>query len=208
VSRVADHREAARRSLIQAARTHLTRGDDLSPLVIDDICKQVGIHPKAFGAIYESQSALFDDIHAALIEECRVRLVGAVDTFQPTGSAGDLRGIAVAVANARPLTRAGFLFRLGRRQRALTREGEGLSIAASERLFTMAVADIVTALVGRLDRQLIWRPSLATRIILDTYERSFEAWLLDGHDEEDFVDSTYIGWTLPELLERMSATRA
>lgn len=40
--------------------------------------------------------------------------------------------------------------------------------------------------------------------ILDTYERSFEAWVLGGHEESDFPDSSYVRRTLPTLLEELS----
>ena len=46
---------------------------------------------------------------------------------------------------------------------------------------------------------------LAVRVIVDTYERSFESWLLMGNREEDFDASPYATRTLPVLLRETSA---
>lgn len=42
-------------------------------------------------------------------------------------------------------------------------------------------------------------------MIVSTYERSFETWLLEGRDEATFAESSYVKGTLPDLLRRMTA---
>ncbi|TFC72040.1 hypothetical protein E3O45_13610 [Cryobacterium sp. TMS1-20-1] len=45
-------------------------------------------------------------------------------------------------------------------------------------------------------------------VILDTWERSFEAWLLSSYTESNFSESPYIARTLPALLEQVSERRS
>lgn len=59
-------------------------------------------------------------------------------------------------------------------------------------------------LMMKLDRRFAWPAVLAVRVIVDTYERSFENWLLTGNREEDFDASPYATRTLPVLMRGTS----
>lgn len=100
------------------------------------------------------------------------------------------------------------IIRAERRSRAL-RTGEGdRTVTAAERRFVSALTGVFDELLPKLDRTFSWNPTLAVRVILDTWERSFEAWLLDGHTESNFSESPYIARTLPALLEQVSERRS
>ena len=58
--------------------------------------------------------------------------------------------------------------------------------------------------MAKLDRAFVWPPRLAVRVILDTFERSFEAWLLSGNPEAGFPSSLYVRRTLPTILEELT----
>jgi len=78
-------------------------------------------------------------------------------------------------------------------------------VVLAERRFLAALADVITQMMTKLGREFAWPPALAVRVILDTYERSFEAWLMGGYPESQFSSSSYVQRTLPSLLEQLSA---
>jgi hypothetical protein len=82
--------------------------------------------------------------------------------------------------------------------------GGGVAAAAAVRSFVERLVPVFEDLIGKLDRRFTWSPMLAVRVIVDTYERSFESWLLMGNREEDFDASPYAMRTLPVLLRGTS----
>jgi AcrR family transcriptional regulator len=204
-ARYTARREDARRRLVVAGRVQLAGFGQLVPATIVDICAQVGVSQAAFRGFFPNDDAFFDAIHDSLVEECADRLRACVDAFEPSAS-GDtaLVEASAALANSWPLTRGGMLIRSNRRNRGIRDNADGLVIARAERMFVGALLGVFTDLMTRLGRVFTWEPKLAVRVILDTYERSFEMWLLSGNEELDFSSSSYIRRTLPELLGQMS----
>lgn len=181
-------------------------GAEVDARLIDDVCSQAGVTPLMFRALFASDGDFLDAINDALVDECGSRLAAAVSAFRLGDSGGDaLAHAAVVLAEARPLTRGGMLFLAGRRLRAL-RDARGAErIARAERLYAARLLSTFGELMTRLERVFTWPPLLAVRVILETYERSFEMWIAAGCDEEAFSASPYIRSTLPRLLEAMSA---
>lgn len=204
-------RARAEERLISAARIALGSGRGVSPELIADICEQGGVSPTAFRSFFPDDDALLDAVGARLVDECATRLRSAVDGFEPGAAGGDqaegdpLDAAGLLLARAWPLDRGGLLIRAERRLRALTDARSGDAAAAVEREFVDRLVPILADLMTAVGRRFTWPPKLAVRVIIDTYERSFETWLLTGHDEEDFGDSPYAQRTLPSLLRETSA---
>ncbi len=77
----------------------------------------------------------------------------------------------------------------------------------SERAFLPALLDAFELLLSRIDREFEWQPALAVRVVILTYERSFESWILAGGNESSFSESSYVRNTLPALLLGVSRQR-
>jgi len=123
----------------------------------------------------------------------------------PAGSdREDLAAAAAVLALARPLDRGGLIIRAHRRLNGLRNPGNADSVAEAERRFLGELVDIFAALVAKTGRRFTWNKHLAARVIVDTYERSFEAWMLAGNDEHRFHESSYIRGTLPVLLAELT----
>jgi hypothetical protein len=184
----------ARRRLVTAARVHLSSADAIGPRFVDVLCRQVGMHPRSFNVLFESDEAFLDAVHDSFVADCATRLRGGVEGFTPSTPHLALGEAAVALAASWPLDRASLLIRAERRIRALRTGAGGAAVAA-----------IFEQLAQRAGRRFTWSPVLAVWVILDTYERSFESWLLEDHAEGDFAASPYVQRTLPSLLAEMSA---
>ncbi|MBN9605571.1 MAG: hypothetical protein J0G30_03055 [Actinomycetales bacterium] len=203
-------RARAAERLVSAARIALGSGRGVSAELVADICEQSGVATSAFRGFFPDDDALLDAVGQRLVDECATRLRSAVDGFDPGGAgdptAGDpLDAAGLLLARAWPLDRGGLLIRAERRLRALTDARSGDAAAAVEREFVDRLVPILSDLMTAVGRRFTWAPKLAVRVIIDTYERSFETWLLTGNDEEDFADSPYARRTLPALLRETSA---
>lgn len=202
-------RARAAERLVSAARIALGTGRGVSAELVADICEQSGVATSAFRGFFPDDDALLDAVGQRLVDECATRLRSAVDGFDP-GGAGSAEGdpldaAGLLLARAWPLDRGGLLIRAERRLRALTDARSGDAAAAVEREFVDRLVPILSDLMTAVGRRFTWAPKLAVRVIIDTYERSFETWLLTGNNEEDFADSPYARRTLPALLRETSA---
>lgn len=199
------HRQDVVRRITRAARASLSSGAELGDAVIADVCEQIGMHPRGFRNFFPTNDALLDAINDDLVEECASRLRHGVEEFRPTalGDVGFLEA-AIALARAWPLDRSGLIIRASRRVRALRDVNSGQSALDGDRRYVGELTDVLSLLMQRLQREFAWPTTLAVRVILDTYERSFEAWVLAGHDENDFPDAPYVQRTLPRLLSEVS----
>lgn len=180
----------------------------LSDELCAEACVQTGVHPSAFRTLFQTDDALYERVVGSLDEECRLRLRAAVAEFTTEADASDHEGLVAAAAclvRARPLDRSSLMIRSERRLAALRSPGGGEMITEADRRLVAASIDTFEVLVSKLGRRFLWPPRLAVRIIFDSYERSFEAWILRGGDDNDFLSSRYARRTLPQMLEQMSS---
>jgi AcrR family transcriptional regulator len=209
VSRIEIQRQAVMARLATAARVPLAESGGVTPQLIDDVCRQVGVHPHSFRALFPDDDAFLDAVTDGLVEDCAARLRGGVAAFEPSaeaagGSSAAFAEAAVALADSWPLDRDGMLIRADRRARALRRSDGGSAVLKAEKLFLDALVDVHSELMAKLGRRFAGSPVRSVRVILDTYERAFETWLLTGADAAGFHSSPYVQRTLPTLLENMS----
>lgn len=230
MSRGSEQRQVTIDRLTRAARVALGSGRALDDRLIADICEQNGVHPTAFRRFFPTDDALLDAVNEQLVHDCVSRLRSAVDAFDAVsipgaevggepGAGREVDGDAEAseatpdpveiaarmLADSWPLDRGGLIIRAQRRLRALTSQaGGGDAAAAAERSFVERLVPVFEDLMGKLDRRFTWSSTLAVRVVVDTYERSFESWLLMGNREEDFDASPYATRTLPVLLRGTS----
>lgn len=205
VNKIDEQRAVIRQRLVTAARLHLSSGGALSPALVHDICRQVGVHPHGFRSAFASEDSFLDAINESLVEECAARLRARVDAFVAVKDADEsISQACIALADSWPLTRGGVVIRANRRLRALE-AGEGGSAAEAERRFVVELLSIFGELMRRLGREFTWPSKLAVRVILDTYERSFEAWVMNGNEELAFSSSPYVQKTMPIILTNLSA---
>jgi AcrR family transcriptional regulator len=209
VSRIEIQRQAVMARLATAARVPLAESGGVTPQLIEDVCRQVGVHPHSFRALFPDDDAFLDAVTDQLVEDCAARLRGGVAAFEPSaeaagGSSVAFAEAAVALADSWPLDRDGMLIRADRRARALRRSDGGSAVLKAEKLFLDALVDVHSELMAKLGRRFAGSPVRSVRVILDTYERAFETWLLTGADTAGFHSSPYVQRTLPTLLENMS----
>jgi AcrR family transcriptional regulator len=202
--RTAPRRDEIRRRVVVAARVSLAAGGGVDQRLVTDVCEAVGIRPNAFRQLFATDDELFDAVHASLVEETAQRLRARVDEFVPGDPSTVFEDAARALAEAWPLERGGVTIRAERRARALAGRVDGAALLAAERQFTRELHAILDDLIHLLGRRFEPSASLAVRVVLDTFERSFEAWVLEGHPDSGFPESPYVRRTLPTLLERLS----
>ncbi|WP_400995615.1 hypothetical protein [Agromyces sp. GXQ0307] len=220
MSRGSEQRQVTVDRLTRAARVALGSGRALDDGLIADICEQNGVDPKAFRRFFATDDELLDAVNEQLVHDCVSRLRSAVDAFdaihvvepEDRGEVGGAADAATALevaarmlADSWPLDRGGLIIRAQRRLQALTSQGgDGDAAAAAERSFVERLVPVFEDLMAKLDRRFTWSSTLAVRVVVDTYERSFESWLLMGNREEDFDASPYATRTLPVLLRGTS----
>lgn len=199
------HRDRTVKRVARAARVALSAGRGVSPELIADVCAQIGLHPHAFRTLLPTDDDLLDEVNEILVSECADRLKAGIARFRPVGS-GDAVFVqaAEALAASWPLDCAGLTIRAERRFRALRDGRHGNAAVAGDRRFAAELAGVFEDLMVVLGRKFAWPPPLAVRVIIDTYERSFEAWVLDGNPESQFEESPFVQRTLPTLLREMS----
>ncbi len=197
-------RATTKRRITAAARVALSSGGMVTEHLIADVCEQVGVHHQAFRVFFPIDDELLDAVNDLLVDECADRLRGGVARFSPTNGASSFVEASIALAKSWPLDRGGMIIRANRRLRALQGGDSGGRVVLAERRFVGALADVLTEMMTTLERRFSWQPALAVRVILDTFERSFEAWILSGRGESEFPTSPYVQRTLPTLLEELS----
>ncbi|MDJ0349601.1 hypothetical protein [Cryobacterium sp. PH29-G1] len=197
-------RDGARRRLTLAGRIALAGGGGVTPQLIADVCDQAGIHPRSFRTLYATDDAFLDAVQETLAVECAERLRSSFGAIAGLEDVQMLQAAAVALARSRPIDRGAVIIRSERRLRALRSPNDANALLAAEHRQLDALSAVVAELIGQLNRDALWPTSLAARIIIETYERSFEAWVFGGGDERDFHTSSYVTRTLPTLLSRMT----
>ena len=196
-----------KRRLVAGARLHAAvAGVGITPAIVADVCAQVGVSTSLFRRLFPSDAEFLDEINDLLVEECAARLAASVSRFRPAGGS-PFSDAASMLAHAHPLTRSGMHIRAHRRLRSLEIVEPGGRVAASERRYVAVLVDTIGELLSRLEREFQWPPILATRVVLDSYERSFELWIIGGGGEDDFSSSPYVARTLPRLLQEVSRPR-
>ncbi|NEN04996.1 hypothetical protein G3T36_03845 [Diaminobutyricibacter tongyongensis] len=195
--------------MVNAARASLPLDGSLTTQSIADICAQAGLNAGAFRQLFPSDQALLDAVHEVLVDECVQRLRSGVDRFatDATDSSDEsaIARAAVAIARSSPLDRTSLIIRSQRRVASLRSAAGMVEVAEGERMFITALAGVFADLFEKLHRRISWPTELAVRVILNTYERSFETWLLRGADETHFFESGYVRKTLPTILAQVSA---
>jgi AcrR family transcriptional regulator len=201
----ADERKAAlKHRVAHATRISLSAGHALDGRLIADISASVGVPPRSLRVLFPTDDALLDAVNDMLVDQCVDRLRAGVDRFTPESTESKFLDASRALAKSWPLDRGGIIIRADRRLNALKSSGGGEAAVAAERRFLGLLIDVLTDLMNKLGRTFSWPPALAVRVILDTYERSFEAWILGGNSEAEFHLSPYVERTLSTLLAELS----
>jgi hypothetical protein len=198
--RSAELQRRSRLLVARAARAALSFDGRLTAPTIEDACKQAGIHPHAYRVLFPTTEVLLDEIARLLVAESASRMERMIEQFVPAGDSDDLTRAAICLARSSPLDRAGLMIRVERRLAAVRRRDGGAAVEGSEDALIVVLADILNALLGKLGRRPSWPPHLLARVVLDTYERSFEGWLLGLNEESTFHESAYAREVLPLIL--------
>lgn len=197
--------DVVRHRLTTAARAALSWGDRLDRNVIVDVCVQAGVSVNGLRRLFPTDLELLESVHQELVRESADRLRVAVEQFVPPGDQSGFSRAAELLAAARPLDRGGVALRAQWRARAFTSSEWGAAFLRAERGYLRALSEILVELLVKLERRFVPSPGLGSRVVLDTFELSFSAWILDGRDELDFPLSPYVRASLPALLDQMSA---
>lgn len=199
--RSAELQRRSRLLVAKAARAALSFDGRLTAPTIEDACEQAGIHPHAYRVLFPTSEVLLDEITRILVAESADRMERMIEQFRPEGDhAEDLRRAAVCLARSSPLDRAGLMIRVERRIAAVRRREGGDAVEGSEDALIAVLADILNSLLGNVGRRPSWPPRLLARVVLDTYERAFEGWLLGLNEESRFHESEYVREVLPMIL--------
>ncbi len=201
-------RRAAEARVLTLARAVLPLSDGISDELVREICHQAGLNLPTFRTIFHSNDDLLRKVNQALVEECSARVAEAAEGFTPLPGESDLQAAARSLAEAWPMDWASLSIRSRERANAVSRRIGVSEVTASERRFMPALLDSFLTMVGRLEREFSWPPLLAVRVIILSYERSFEAWVMDGGDERTFASSPFVRRTLPEILDQVTSPLA
>lgn len=201
-------RQDARRRIVAAMRmSALLEGPD-APLTLDRIGESIDLPSRAVHGLFRDADDLLDELNEQLVEEAALRL-GSVEAAVTTAAGADpeqsVRALVDAVVRARPLERSGLIVRIERRRRALRQPGPRPSIRNAEGRFPAVLSGEIARLLAISGREPVTSVDVS-RVLLNCYERAFEAWLADGHDEADFAGSPFACETLPCLVLALSTS--
>ncbi|WP_217181024.1 hypothetical protein [Streptomyces sp. AC495_CC817] len=202
-------RRQRRARVIVLARAALPTWDGSLQELIAELRKEAGLSEGAFRTLFAEGRDLLRAVDHELIEECAQRVRSAATGFVPEQHPGEApeHALSVALARAHPLDWSSLTIRLRERQLAASTGVRSEDVMESERAFLPALLDAFELLLSRIDREFEWQPALAVRVVILTYERSFESWILAGGNESSFSESSYVRNTLPALLLGVSRQR-
>lgn len=195
-------REYAHGRIIRLARALLPITDRITDEFVHDLSNEVGIAPAAFRTLFPTNDDLLREVNQHLIQECMDRLRVLPDGV--LDGTVDLATAARSLATAWPIDWAGVTIRAKERAAALTNPQLAQTVLSAERSYAPAILEVLVELLRRTGRRFSWPPLLAARVVLLTYERSFEAWLMSGANERAFPESPYVRETLPRLLDQIT----
>ncbi len=195
-------REASRARVITLARILLPTWDGSLSALTAELSREAGIREVGFRALFPEDRDLLRAVDRELLEECAQRLRSAAERFDPAahGDENPEVALSVALAEARPLDWNSLTIRLRERQLATSTGIRSEDVIASEKAFLPALLEAFELLLARIGRRFEWQPALGVRVVILTYERSFESWVLAGGNEQSFSESPYVRQTLPALL--------
>ena len=200
--RVEATRSSNRSRIVTMARILLpTWNGSLSELRAQ-LQREAGFAEGPFRTLFPDDRDLLQAVDHALLEECAQRVRSAAEAFDPDAHSGEAPEVAlsVALAQAYPLDWSSLTIRLRERLLAASTGARSEDVLEAERAFLPALLDAFELLLGRIGRRFAWQPTLAVRVLILTYERSFESWIMSGGNEQSFARSSYVQQTLSELL--------
>lgn len=208
-SRVNASRRQSRARVITLARIMLPTWDGTLPALTAELRSEAGLGDGAFRTLFPTDRDLLHAIDLELLEECAHRVRSAAESFDPDQHPDQAPEVAMstALARARPLDWNSLTIRLRERQLAASTGARSEDVLESERAFLPALLDAFELLLSRIGRRFEWQPALGVRVVILTYERSFESWILSGGNEKSFPESSYVRHTLPALLLGVSRPR-
>lgn len=206
--RVEATRRANRARVITLARIMLPTWRGTLAALTAELRRESALGEGAFRTLFPTDRDLLHAVDVELLEECAQRVRAAAENFDPAEHEGEDLPLAlsVALAEARPLDWSSLNIRLRERQLAASTGARSEDVIESERAFLPALLDAFELLFSRIGRRFEWQPALGVRVVILTYERSFESWIMSGGNEQSFADSPYVRQTLPALLLGVSAT--
>ncbi|MGN8026836.1 hypothetical protein [Microbacterium sp. 22242] len=208
-SRVSASRRQSRARVITLARIMLPTWDGSLPALIAELRRESGLSDGAFRTLFPGDRDLLHAVDHELLEECARRVRSAAESFDPDAHPDVPPEVAIsaALARARPLDWSSLTIRLRERQLAAATGARSEDVMESERAFLPAMLEAFELLLSRIGRRFDWQPALGVRVVILTYERSFESWILSGGNEKSFPESSYVRHTLPQLLLGVSRPR-
>ena len=206
-SRVNASRRQSRARVITLARIMLPTWDGSLPALTAELRREAGLAEGAFRTLFPSDRDLLHAVDHELLEECAQRVRSAAESFDPDDHPGQSAEVAISavLARARPLDWSSLTIRLRERQLAASTGARSEDVIESERAFLPALLEAFELLLSRIGRRFEWQPALGVRVVILTYERSFESWILSGGNEKSFPESSYVRHTLPALLLGVSS---
>ncbi|MDT0156224.1 hypothetical protein Q9R19_01155 [Microbacterium sp. ARD32] len=205
--RVESTRRVNRSRVITFARIMLPTWDDTLAALTAELSREAGIGEGAFRTLFPADRDLLHAVDVELLEECAQRVRAAAESFDAAQHEGEdlTLALSIALAEMRPLDWSSLNIRLRERRLAAATGARSEDVIASERAFLPALLDAFELLLSRIGRRFEWQPALGVRVLILTYERSFESWIMSGGNEQSFPQSSYVRQTLPQLLLGVSA---
>jgi hypothetical protein len=205
--RVEATRRAGRARVITLARIKLPTWNGALSELTAELRGDAGLSDGALRTLFPTDRDLLRAEDDELLEEIAHRVRAAAERFDPAQHTDEElpHALAVALADARPLDWSSLNIRLRVRLLAASTGAHSEEVLASERAFLPTMLEAFELLLSRIHHRFTWSPALGVRVVILTYERSFESWIMSGRNEQSFAESSYIKHTLPELLLGMSA---
>lgn len=200
-------RRQSRARVITMARILLPTWDGSLPALTTELRRESGLGDGAFRTLFASDRDLLHAVDHELLEECAQRVRSAAESFDPAAHPDEPPEVAIsaALARARPLDWSSLTIRLRERQLAASTGARSEDVIESERAYLPALLEAFELLLSRIGRRFAWQPALGVRVVILTYERSFESWILSGGNEKSFPESSFVRQTLPALLLGVSS---